>query len=48
MGRSSTKRDEILAFLNRFTEEHGYPPSVREIMQAVGLKSTASITIWTP
>lgn len=43
MGRSSTKRDEILAFLNRFTEEHGYPPSVREIMQAVGLKSTASV-----
>lgn len=43
MGRTTTKRDEILAFLSDFSEEHGYAPSVREIMQAVGLKSTASV-----
>lgn len=43
MGRTSTKRDEILSFLQDFSEENGYAPSVREIMQAVGLKSTASV-----
>lgn len=43
MGRTSTKREEILAFLNQFIGEYGYPPSVREIAQAVGLKSTASV-----
>lgn len=43
MGRTTTKRDEILAFLQDFLAENGYAPSVREIMQAVGLKSTASV-----
>lgn len=43
MGRSSTKREEILEFLNDFLADHGYAPSIREIMQAVGLKSTASV-----
>lgn len=43
MGRTTTKRDEILAFLQEFSAENGYAPSVREIMQAVGLKSTASV-----
>lgn len=43
MGRSSTKRTEILEFLKAFTAQKGYPPSVREIMAGVGLKSTASV-----
>ena len=43
MGRTSNKREEILAFLKTFTAENGYPPTVREIMQAVGLRSTASV-----
>lgn len=43
MGRVSNKREEILAFLTEFTRENGYAPSVREIMDAVGLKSTASV-----
>lgn len=43
MGRTSTKREEILAFLRKSTAENGYPPTVREIMRAVGLKSTASV-----
>lgn len=43
MGRVSNKREEILAFLRSFSAENGYPPSIREIMQAVGLKSTASV-----
>lgn len=43
MPRTSNKRDEILAFLRDFSAENGYAPSVREIMQAVGLRSTASV-----
>lgn len=43
MGRTSTKRGEILEFLKDFSARNGYAPSVREIMQAVGLKSTASV-----
>ena len=43
MGRTSTKREEILAYLREYTAQNGYPPTVREIMQAVGLRSTASV-----
>ena len=43
MGRTSNKREEILLFLRSFLAENGYAPSVREIMQAVGLRSTASV-----
>ena len=43
MGRTSTKRGEILQFLKDFSAQKGYAPSVREIMHAVGLKSTASV-----
>ena len=44
MGRTSSKRDEILCFLTKFTAENGYAPSVREIGTAVGLRSTASVS----
>jgi len=43
MGRTSSKRDEILRFLTKFTAENGYAPSVREICAAVGLQSTATV-----
>lgn len=43
MSRTSTKRQEILSFLRSFTAENGYVPSVREIMQAVGLRSTSTV-----
>lgn len=43
MARTSNKREEILSFLKEFSAENSYAPSVREIMQAVGLKSTASV-----
>ena len=33
----------ILKFLEKEIEEKGYPPSVREIGKAVGLKSTATV-----
>lgn len=43
MPRTSNKREEILAYLKDFSARYGYAPSVREIMQGVGLKSTASV-----
>ena len=44
MARTSNKPQEILAFVNDFMQENGFPPSVREIGAAVGLRSTASVT----
>lgn len=43
MARTSSKREEILTFLREFVAENGYAPSVREIMHAVGLRSTATV-----
>ena len=37
------RQNEILKFLKTYTENKGYPPSVREICEAVGLKSTSSV-----
>jgi len=37
------KENRILDFLRRFIHEHGYPPSVREIGGAVGLKSPSTV-----
>lgn len=44
MARTSDKQQKILEFLNDFIEDHGYPPTVREICAAVGLKSTATVS----
>lgn len=43
MARSSSKREEIFAYLTDFMAEHSYAPSVREICTATGLSSTASV-----
>ncbi len=37
------KQQEIYDFIVAFSEQHGYPPSVREIGQAVGLKSPSTV-----
>lgn len=37
------RQDEILTFVQRYTESHGYPPSVREIGQAMGLTSSSTV-----
>ncbi len=37
------RRREILDFIAQTTEERGYPPTVREIGAAVGLKSSSSV-----
>lgn len=39
-----TERQEaILTYLYEYTEQHNYPPSVREICEAVGLRSPSSV-----
>lgn len=42
-GRISTKQKEILEFIKSQIINKGYPPSVREICEAVKLKSTSSV-----
>ena len=42
-GRISTKQREILEFIKSKIINKGYPPSVREICEAVKLKSTSSV-----
>ncbi len=37
------KEQAILKFIGKSIDEEGYPPSVREIGKAVGLKSTATV-----
>ncbi len=44
MPRTSDKAEKILEYVNRFIQENGYAPSVREIGAAVGLRSTASVS----
>ena len=44
MPRTSNKQEEILQYIDQFVAENGYPPSVREIGAAVGLRSTASVS----
>ena len=43
MARTSNKREQILNFLTKFMTEPGYAPTVREICNAVGLQSTATV-----
>ena len=39
----SDKQKQILAFIREYTAEQGYPPSVREIGAAVGLRSPSTV-----
>ena len=41
--RNSTRRTKIVGFVDSYTKEHGYCPTVREIGFAVGLKSTSTV-----
>ena len=43
MANLTRKQQEIYNFILSFTTEHGYPPSVREIGSAVGLKSPSTV-----
>ncbi|MGQ0550248.1 MAG: transcriptional repressor LexA [Armatimonadota bacterium] len=37
------RQSDILTFVRRYTESHGYPPSVREIGQAMGVTSSSTV-----
>lgn len=39
----SARQRDILEFVNSHVDEHGYPPTVREIGQAVGLTSPSTV-----
>lgn len=43
INENSDKQTQIYNFLIEFTKSKGYPPSVREICQAVSLKSTSTV-----
>ncbi len=43
MAKLTRKQQEIYDYILSFTNEHGYPPSVREIGAAVGLKSPSTV-----
>lgn len=36
-------QEQIYDYIVQYSEQHGYPPSVREICAAVGLKSTSTV-----
>ncbi|MGI6037938.1 MAG: transcriptional repressor LexA [Limnochordia bacterium] len=43
MGQKLTERErQVLDYLKSFIEQRGYPPSVREICEALGIKSTST------
>lgn len=42
-GKISNKQKEILEYIKQEILNRGYPPAVREICEAVGLKSTSSV-----
>jgi repressor LexA len=41
--KKNDKQREVYDFLKKFTEDKGYPPSVREICEAVSLRSTSTV-----
>lgn len=43
MAEGKDKQSEIYEFLKTYTENKGYPPSVREICEAVSLRSTSTV-----
>ncbi|HEX2923280.1 MAG TPA: transcriptional repressor LexA [Chloroflexota bacterium] len=43
MRQLSQRQRRILDFIARFSQRHGYPPSIREIGQEVGISSTSVV-----
>ncbi|MGC8488728.1 MAG: transcriptional repressor LexA [Clostridia bacterium] len=41
-----SRRDTILKYIARYTQDHGYPPTVREIAHGVGLRSTSTVAYY--
>lgn len=40
---TTTRQADVLTFIVDYADQHGYPPSIREIGEAVGLTSTSSV-----
>jgi repressor LexA len=40
-----SKKKEILKAIQDFAKEYGYPPTIREIARATGLKSTKAVKV---
>ena len=45
MAKLTAKQQQIYDYILAFTADHGYPPSVREIGAAVGLKSPSTVHV---
>ncbi len=43
MSKLTPKQQQIYNYILSFTDEHGYPPSVREIAEAVDLRSPSTV-----
>jgi|SRR5450631_3505704 len=44
MAALSVRQEKVLQFVRDAVRRHGYPPSIREIGEAVGLRSTSSVS----
>lgn len=44
--RLSARQQEVVGAIRTLTAEHGYPPTVRELCQALGLRSTATMHVY--
>ena len=42
-GKLSDRQGRMLSYIQRFTADNGYPPSIREIGKAVGISSTSVV-----
>ncbi len=40
----SVRQQRILGFIRRFSNDHGYPPTVRDILKGCGLSSTSVVS----
>jgi repressor LexA len=43
MRKMSDRQQRILDFINEYSADHGYPPTIRDIGQAVGISSTSVV-----
>lgn len=43
--RSTKRQRELLSFVDAFIQGHGYGPSYREIMRALGYKSVSTVAV---
>ena len=42
-GKLSERQSEMIEFIGRFTQDKGYPPTIRQIGEAVNISSTSVV-----